>query len=121
MAENGSDTTAGSDGGDGPGGQGTPGPASVGSAGARHDAPPVLFDPGPPAGLRGGTVLSIEHLSKTFPGTLALDDVSIDIERGTVHCLVGGNGSGKSSLIKILAGVSQGDPGGTITIGDATE
>jgi ribose transport system ATP-binding protein len=66
-------------------------------------------------------VLSIEHLSKTFPGTVALDDVSIEIERGTVHCLVGGNGSGKSSLIKVLAGVSQGDPGGTITVGDATE
>jgi ABC-type sugar transport system ATPase subunit len=121
MADNGGDTNTRSDGGDGPGGQGTPGPASAGSPGARHDPTPVLFDPAPPPGLRGGTVLAIEHLSKTFPGTLALDDVSIEIERGTVHCLVGGNGSGKSSLIKILAGVSQGDPGGTITIGDATE
>ena len=120
MAESGGDTTTRSDGGDEPGGQGTPGPASAGSHSAHLD-PPVLFDTDPPPGLRGGTVLSIEHLSKTFPGTLALDDVSIDIERGTVHCLVGGNGSGKSSLIKILAGVSQGDPGGTITIGDSTE
>jgi ribose transport system ATP-binding protein len=115
MAENGDDTNARSDGGDGPGGQGTPGPASVGATG------PVPVSPAGAPGRPGPTVLSIEHLSKTFPGTLAVDDVSIDIERGTVHCLVGGNGSGKSSLIKILAGVSQGDPGGTITVGGATE
>ena len=65
--------------------------------------------------------LRIEHLSKTFPGTRALNDVSLEVEAGTIHCLLGGNGSGKSSLIKILAGVYQGDPGGTITIDDVSE
>src|SRR5208283_4311837 len=65
--------------------------------------------------------LRIEHLSKTFPGTRALDDVSFEVESGTIHCLLGGNGSGKSSLVKILAGVYQGDPGGRITVDETSE
>jgi ABC-type sugar transport system ATPase subunit len=62
--------------------------------------------------------LSIRHLSKTFPGTLALDAVDLDIAAGEIHSLCGGNGSGKSTLIKILCGVYQGDAGGTLRIGE---
>ena len=77
----------------------------------------MTTEPTPAAGRPWRKVaLRIEHLSKTFPGTRALNDVSLDVESGTIHCLLGGNGSGKSSLIKILAGVYQGDPGGTISV-----
>ncbi|HEX5940758.1 MAG TPA: sugar ABC transporter ATP-binding protein [Anaerolineales bacterium] len=49
-------------------------------------------------------VLEIRDLVKEFPGVRAVNNVSFDIKRNTVHCLVGENGAGKSTLIKILTG-----------------
>jgi ribose transport system ATP-binding protein len=49
-------------------------------------------------------VLEIRELVKDFPGVRAVNNVSFDIKRNTVHCLVGENGAGKSTLIKILTG-----------------
>jgi ABC-type sugar transport system ATPase subunit len=55
--------------------------------------------------------LSVEHISKTFPGVRALDDVSVDFEKGSTHALMGENGAGKSTLGKIIAGVYTADKG----------
>lgn len=49
-------------------------------------------------------VLEIKDLTKDFPGVRAIDNVSFNIRKNTVHCLVGENGAGKSTLIKILTG-----------------
>jgi ribose transport system ATP-binding protein len=61
-------------------------------------------------------LLQISHLSKTFPGQRALDDVELTVAAGEVHALVGQNGSGKSTLIKVLAGYHQPDPGATAQV-----
>jgi ABC-type sugar transport system ATPase subunit len=55
--------------------------------------------------------LEMHNITKSFPGVLALDDVSFGCARGEVHALCGENGAGKSTLIKILGGVYQPDAG----------
>lgn len=57
------------------------------------------------------TVLSVRGVSKSFGATRALRDVHLELRAGEVHALIGGNGCGKSTLIKCLAGIHQADEG----------
>ena len=59
-------------------------------------------------------ILQLKNISKSFPGVLALQNISFDLNEGEVHCLCGENGAGKSTLIKILSGAYQPDEGGEI-------
>ncbi|GGB04302.1 lipase [Brucella endophytica] len=50
-------------------------------------------------------LIELRHIGKQFGGVKALDDVSLNIRAGEIHCLAGENGSGKSTVIKIMSGV----------------
>jgi simple sugar transport system ATP-binding protein len=64
-------------------------------------------------------LLAARHLSKRFGGVQALDDVTLEVRAGDVHCLAGENGCGKSTLIKIISGAETPDAG-TIDIAGTT-
>lgn len=75
----------------------------------------LLADPGrdpagaAPAGDSG--LLALRNITKTFPGVLANDRVSLEIRSGEVHALLGENGAGKTTLVNILYGIYQPDDG----------
>lgn len=56
-------------------------------------------------------LLAVEHLSKSYGGVQALDDVSLTVLPGEVHAVIGENGAGKSTLVKIVSGVVRRDSG----------
>ena len=59
-----------------------------------------------------GTIsLSMKNITKTYPGVIALNNVSVDFVKGKVHALMGENGAGKSTLMKILSGAIYPDSG----------
>ncbi|NLH06357.1 MAG: sugar ABC transporter ATP-binding protein [Chloroflexi bacterium] len=62
--------------------------------------------------------LRMEHISKSFPGVKALDDVTFEVGRGEIHALVGENGAGKSTLMKILTGALRPDEGRILLRGE---
>ena len=61
--------------------------------------------------------LHADHISKIYPGTKALDDVSFDLLKGKVNVLIGENGAGKSTLMKMIAGIEHPSEG-KMYIGD---
>jgi ribose transport system ATP-binding protein len=69
--------------------------------------------------MDGKVVLSLQNITKRYPGVLALNNVSVDFLEGEVHALLGENGAGKSTLIKAVAGAIEIDSG-TIAINGHT-
>jgi neutral amino acid transport system ATP-binding protein len=57
------------------------------------------------------SILRTEHLTKRFAGLVAVNDVSMDIARGTITALIGPNGAGKSTLFNLLSGFLRADAG----------
>ena len=67
-----------------------------------------------------GPVLSLNAITKTFPGVRALSEVSLRLIPGKVTALVGENGAGKSTVVKILTGIYQPDSGSILVEGQPT-
>ncbi|WP_020407490.1 sugar ABC transporter ATP-binding protein [Hahella ganghwensis] len=67
------------------------------------------------------TLLTLEHISKSFPGVNALTDISLQLQEGEVHALLGENGAGKSTLMKILCGIHRPDQGDIVIRGKSCE
>ena len=66
-------------------------------------------------------IVEMTHITKTFPGVRALDDVSFNLKSGEVLALLGENGAGKSTLMKVLSGVYTRDGGEIMAFGNKVE
>ena len=62
--------------------------------------------------------ISVEHVRKAYGATIAVDDASFSIARGAVHALLGENGAGKSTIVKLLSGLTQPDSGSLRVFGE---
>lgn len=69
--------------------------------------------------MEGNTVLSLNNITKLYPGVVALNDVSVSFYEGEVHAIVGENGAGKSTLIKTITGAITPDKG-TVVVHNKT-
>ncbi len=65
------------------------------------------------------SAIALEHISKSFGATIALNDVTFSIDKGSVHALLGENGAGKSTIVKILSGLLEVDNGHTQVLGES--
>ena len=71
--------------------------------------------------LESAHVVELANISKSFPGVVANRDISMQIDRATIHAIVGENGAGKSTLMKILYGLHQPDSGTIAINGEITQ
>ena len=78
----------------------------------------VQSEPARPDESSRPPLLQVERVTKSFPGVLALQDVSLEVHPGEVLGLVGENGAGKSTLMKILVGAYHPDAGSILLDGE---
>jgi len=83
----------------------------------RNETHEIFIPPGP---RLGNQVIEVEHLSKGFGDKLLIDDLSFSIPPGAIVGVIGGNGTGKSTLFRMLTGEEQPD-GGEIVVGPTVE
>src|ERR1700712_279176 len=65
----------------------------------------------------GGWAIDLSNVTKRFGATVALDNASFRVKRGAVHALLGENGAGKSTTVKLLSGLMQPDAGSISIMG----
>lgn len=83
----------------------------------RHETDSIYIPPGP---RLGDQVLSTSHLMKRFDDRVLIDDLSFTLPRGGILGIIGPNGVGKSTLLKILTGQLEPD-GGSLTLGETVQ
>ena len=66
----------------------------------------------------GETILQLSGITKIFPGVKALNNVQFDLKAGEIHALMGENGAGKSTFIKVIMGVHQAEEGEMFLYGE---
>ncbi|MEO8037489.1 MAG: branched-chain amino acid ABC transporter ATP-binding protein/permease [Betaproteobacteria bacterium] len=77
--------------------------------------PPLVLDV---QGDGGQALLKVENLQKHFGGLRAVDGIDIDVQRGTVHALIGPNGSGKTTSLNVMSGIYRPTGGKVILEGE---
>jgi ribose transport system ATP-binding protein len=75
----------------------------------------------PDEAATGAPILRLANVTKRYPGTLALDRLDVEVLRGQVHAIVGRNGAGKSTMIKIVSGIEQPTEGAVFLGGDEVD
>ena len=75
----------------------------------------------PPQAPGAPPLLEVRGLAKYYGNIIALEDISTTVEAGKVTCVLGDNGAGKSSFIKILSGVHQHDAGEVLLDGEEVQ
>tara|TARA_B100002003_G_scaffold234019_1_gene247457 strand:+ start:5692 stop:7362 length:1671 start_codon:yes stop_codon:yes gene_type:complete len=83
----------------------------------RNETQELYIPPGP---RLGDKVIEVNHLSKGFDGNTLIDDVSFSIPKGSIVGIIGGNGAGKTTFLRMLVGTEQPDSG-CIELGDTVD
>ena len=64
--------------------------------------------------------VELQHITKRFPGVTALDDISFDVKDGEFFVLLGPTGAGKTTTLRVIAGLEHQDSGSILFDGEAS-